>query len=92
VLEDCVSVYFADDFGNVVRDDVQALLDTKRLYKLVHIILFGYENSLQRRVNSATSPPAKKGTFGSSITNREKILNDCHKLKVIICETCIIVS
>jgi hypothetical protein len=81
-LEDCISVHFKDhDFGAYLRDNVQSRLNIKRLYKLVHIVLFGCENILQQLLRGqdgsggnsgdgdsgggASSPPGKLAKRGA---------------------------
>ena len=98
VLEDCISINFNDEFGtSLLRDGVQSHLDTKRLYKLVHIVLFGYENETTLalrgestgggRGGDASSPPTKRG--GAKISGGKKNGKDyanrveqCHLFKV----------
>jgi hypothetical protein len=100
VLEDCISINFNDDFGAYLRDGVQSQLNTKRLYKLVHIVLYGYENSLllrdEKRGEAASSPPGKlakrSGVVGgghlggSKKTGKEyaHMVEQCHMMKVCI--------
>ena len=95
MLEDCISVNFNDDFGSFLRDGVHSQLDTKRLYKLVHIVLFGFEASLQvggKDQDSGASPPAKRGggrgKEGKAKTKNGKefaiMIEQSHLLKVCV--------